>query len=202
MISLRVVPQRKRDSACRVSTYRPSLRTAPIDEILRTASCRAPPMYKALQLGKFPGITRAASVKIMATRSPVVTPSKTAGAHSGKKNDAARGRSAEPNNARLRQNTTPTAYGHRYRVILCVFTVVFAGTKTRIHPRLSALETIAARQRRGAHRLVHEKYQNHRRTAQSAIVSVKRAPQGSASPRNNFSSGNSLRRAAHRTAAH
>jgi hypothetical protein len=33
---------------------------------------------------------------------------------------------------------------------------------------------------------VHEKYQNHRRTAQSAIVSVKRAPQGSASSRNNF----------------
>ena len=87
-------------------------------------------------------------------------------------------------NAKTRQSTTPTAYAR----ILWVFTVVFRSHENPNSPQ-AALETIAAPQRRAAHRLVHEKYSNQRPTAQSAIVSVKRSPQGSASPRNNFSSG-------------
>ena len=74
----------------------------------------------------------------------------------------------------------------------------FAATKTRIHRR-SALSSRTSAPRRGSI-VDSEKYPNQRPTAQSAIVSVKRAaPQGSASPRNILARGRAV---PHRTAAH
>ena len=68
-------------------------------------------------------------------------------------------------NAKTRQGTAPTAYGHRHRVILWVFAVFPRSHENPNSPQAScielirALETIAAHPSGAAHRLVHENIQ-------------------------------------------